>query len=230
MNTTGQVDQRVAEYGGKIGSLQTIVSYMFTAFLQRPGCYQTSGYPYGSEGHANGPFSFGIVCDERTVVRRLNIFSGDQGDVHIKGPGYWDIDDARVDWTKVAWGIGGGVLKSDSTHGGSYAANVIVNTDEWYELTLPLWAGRDVTIDFSDPPGVGIPAVTLKLKINGLPCILNSSDAEARRFVYPYGLDHTYSLSEGDYDGRFCAEVLDALEFPEQVKLLTVFSSTPPHV
>ena len=145
-----------------------------------------------------------------------------------RGPGYWDIDDARVDWTKVAWGIGGGVLKSDSTHGGSYAANVIVNTDEWYELTLPLWAGRDVTIDFSDPPGVGIPAVTLKLKINGLPCILNSSDAEARRFVYPYGLDHTYSLSEGDYDGRFCAEVLDALEFPEQVKLLTVFSSTPP--
>jgi hypothetical protein len=202
-----------AKISGGGGLVITAVSGYLTGFLEREGCHKTVGNSYIA-GNPQGFFDGSIVCDERTVVRRLNVWTSTNknyhGDLFLSGPGYHAVDSPNVSWTFPDLGNSGGVVHFDTTSTG-FGVSVVANTGLWYNLSIPLFTD-DIVLDFSDPPGQfpagAAKSDVLKLIVNGFPCVLNSSDAAAKMFVGHSGPEG--SLGDDTASHQFCRSALDS--------------------
>jgi hypothetical protein len=121
--TTYDSSFKTSKYPGRMRDAQyegpfTLASGYMTGLLDREGCFPTEGTGSGGE-HAPFMYDGGIMCDSRTTLRRLNLWTSTmQGDAFISGPGFLGLNHQNVTWDSPIYGFAGGVLKYDTTGSG----------------------------------------------------------------------------------------------------------------
>ena len=171
----------------------------------------------------------------------LALFLPQQGAALIQGPGYLALDHDDVDWASPQYGVAGGVLRFDTT-GSGYHTIVIVGEDEWYDVTMP-FTTSDIRVDFSNPPELwankpGEVSDVVKIRFNGIPCLLNSTNAAASagyyrqfcqtsldRWTAPSILSFETATSSSTTNVTVTASVDDLVDFGEDASIIAVSTS-----